>query len=143
MPRFDLRTDIPHAARIYDYVLGGKDNFEADREAAEGMLKASPPLRVSMHANRRFMVRVVRNLAEQGFRQFLDIGTGLPTRPNLHEVVQAIAPDAQIVYVDNDPLVLVHARALLTPVPRQHRIPGLPRCRPARPRGDLRLARGS
>jgi O-methyltransferase involved in polyketide biosynthesis len=117
MASVDLRTDVPHAARVYDYVLGGKDNFESDREAAEQMMKASPLLRVSMLANRRFMVRVARHLAERGFRQFLDVGTGLPTRPNLHEVVQAIAPDARIVYADNDPLVLVHARALLTPVP--------------------------
>jgi O-methyltransferase involved in polyketide biosynthesis len=113
----NLRTDIPHAARIYDYVLGGKDNFEVDRAAAESMMAASPLLAVSMRANRRFMTRVVARFAEQGFRQFLDIGTGLPTSPNLHEVVQSAAPDAAIVYVDNDPLVLVHARALLTPAP--------------------------
>jgi S-adenosyl methyltransferase len=117
MPPADLRTDIAHAARIYDYVLGGKDNFEVDRAAAESMLAASPLLRTSMLANRRFMTRVVRHLADLGLRQFLDIGTGLPTGPNLHEVVQGVAPDAKIVYVDNDPLVLVHARALLTPVP--------------------------
>jgi hypothetical protein len=112
----DLRTDMPHSARIYDYVLGGKDNFEADRTVAEKMMAASPLLAPSMRANRRFMARVVQHLAgERGFRQFLDIGTGLPTHPNLHEVVQETAPDADIVYVDNDPLVLVHARALLTP----------------------------
>ena len=116
MPPAELRTDIPHSARIYDYVLGGKDNFEVDRIAAEKMLQGQPGLRTSMRANRRFMVKVARYLAGQGFRQFLDIGTGLPTRPNLHEVVQGLAPDAKIVYVDNDPLVLVHARALLTPV---------------------------
>jgi hypothetical protein len=116
MPPAELRTDVPHSARIYDYVLGGKDNFEVDRVAAEKMLEGNPSLRVSMRASRRFMVKTVRYLAEHGFRQFLDIGTGLPTQPNLHEVVQGIAPDAKIVYVDNDPLVLVHARALLTPV---------------------------
>jgi O-methyltransferase involved in polyketide biosynthesis len=116
MPPAELRTDIPHSARIYDYVLGGKDNFEVDRVAAEKMLQRQPALRTSMRANRRFMVKTARFLAGQGFRQFLDIGTGLPTQPNLHEVVQGIAPDARIVYVDNDPLVLVHARALLTPV---------------------------
>jgi O-methyltransferase involved in polyketide biosynthesis len=116
MSSAELRTDIPHSARIYDYVLGGKDNFEVDRVAAEKMLEGNPSLRTSMRANRRFMVKVARYLTDQGFRQFLDIGTGLPTQPNLHEVVQEAAPDAKIVYVDNDPLVLAHARALLTPV---------------------------
>ncbi len=115
-PPPSLRPDIPHSARIYDYVLGGKDNFEADRVAAEKMLSGMPSLRTSMRANRRFMARAVAYLARQGIRQFLDVGTGLPTHPNLHEVVQGIAPDATVVYVDNDPLVLVHARALLTPV---------------------------
>ncbi len=113
----DLQTDRPHAARIYDYVLGGKDNFEADRTVAEQMMAASPLLAPSMRANRRFMARCAAHLAERGFRQFLDIGTGLPTHPNLHEVVQTIAPDANVLYVDNDPIVLVHARALLTRVP--------------------------
>ena len=116
MPSAELRTDIPHSARIYDYVLGGKDHFEVDRVAAEKMLEGNPSLRATMRANRRFMVKAARYLASRGFRQFLDIGTGLPTQPNLHEVVQGVAPDAKIVYVDNDPLVLVHARALLTPV---------------------------
>jgi O-methyltransferase involved in polyketide biosynthesis len=116
MPPAELRPDVPHSARIYDYVLGGKDNFEVDRVAAEKMLEGMPSLRASMRANRRFMVKAVRYLAGRGIRQFLDIGTGLPTHPNLHEVVQGIAPDATVVYVDNDPLVLVHARALLTPV---------------------------
>jgi O-methyltransferase involved in polyketide biosynthesis len=116
MPPAELRTDIPHSARIYDYVLGGKDNFEVDRVAAEKMLQGQPGLRTSMRANRRFMVKAAQYLAGQGIRQFLDVGTGLPTQPNLHEVVQGVAPDAKIVYVDNDPLVLVHARALLTPV---------------------------
>jgi hypothetical protein len=116
MPSAELRTDIPHSARIYDYVLGGKDNFEVDRVAAEKMLEGQPGLRTSMRANRRFMVKAARYLADRGLRQFLDVGTGLPTHPNLHEVVQGITPDAKIVYVDNDPLVLVHARALLTPV---------------------------
>ncbi|SDT74491.1 SAM-dependent methyltransferase [Actinoplanes derwentensis] len=112
-----LRTDVPHAARVYDYILGGKDNFTADRAAAKQMVTAGGPLLpISMGANRRFMARVARFLAaEQGIRQFLDIGTGLPTHPNLHEVVQAVRPDADIVYVDNDPLVMVHARALLAP----------------------------
>jgi hypothetical protein len=110
----DLRTDIAHSARIYDYLLGGKDNFAADRAAAEKMIESTPGLPISMRANRRFMARVAEYLArEAGIRQFLDVGTGLPTRPNLHEVVQAVDPTAKVVYVDNDPLVLVHARALL------------------------------
>ena len=111
----DLRMDVPHSARIYDYLLGGKDNFEADRGAAAGITADWPNLPKSMRANRDFMRRVGRYLAaELGFRQFLDIGTGLPTSPNLHEVVQKVAPESRIVYVDNDPIVLTHARALLT-----------------------------
>jgi hypothetical protein len=114
----DLKTSVPHSARIYDYLLGGKDNFEADRSAAAAIVKASPSLPISMRANRRYMARVAHYLAaERGIKQFLDIGTGLPTSPNLHEVVQAASPDARIVYVDNDPIVLVHARALLTSSP--------------------------
>jgi hypothetical protein len=118
MGSVDLRTDVPHAARIYDYLLGGKDNFQADRDAAAVITKNVPTMPVSMRANRNFMTRVVHYLAaELGFRQFLDIGTGLPTSPNLHEVVQRVAPESRIVYVDNDPIVLVHARALLTSAP--------------------------
>jgi O-methyltransferase involved in polyketide biosynthesis len=113
-PSNELRTDIPHSARIYDYLLGGKDNFAPDRAVAEKILLSTPGLPVSMRANRRFMARVTRFLARRGFRQFLDVGTGLPTRPNLHEVAQREVPEAAVVYVDNDPLVLVHARALLT-----------------------------
>ena len=111
----DLNTDRPHTARMYDYYLGGKDNFPADREAAEAALAAFPNLATAALENRAFLHRVVRFLAsEAGIRQFLDIGTGIPTSPNLHEVAQGIAPDARIVYADNDPLVLAHARALLT-----------------------------
>ncbi len=111
----DLRTNVPHSARIYDYLLGGKDNFAADREAAAQITEVWPSLPISMRANRNFMARVARHLAaECGIRQFLDIGTGLPTAPNLHEVVQGVAAESRIVYVDNDPIVLVHARALLT-----------------------------
>jgi hypothetical protein len=111
----DLNVSVPHSARIYDYLLGGKDNFEADRAAAATIVEASPSLPISMRANRRFMARVAHYLAaERGIRQFLDIGTGLPTSPNLHEVVQDVDPKTRIVYVDNDPIVLVHARALLT-----------------------------
>jgi hypothetical protein len=118
-PRVDLRTDVPHSARIYDYLLGGKDNFAADREAAEQIRRDLPTMPISMRANREFVGRVARWLAaERGMRQFLDIGTGLPTRPNLHEAVQAVDPTCRIVYVDNDPLVLVHARALLTSSPQ-------------------------
>jgi len=115
----DLNTSVPHSARIYDYLLGGKDNFEADRTAAAAIVEAAPSLPISMRANRQFMARVAHHLAaERGIRQFLDIGTGLPTSPNLHEVVQKEDPTSKIVYVDNDPIVLVHARALLTSTPQ-------------------------
>jgi S-adenosyl methyltransferase len=114
----DLRTEVPHSARIYDFLLGGKDNFPADRAAAEVITKDWRNLPTSMRANRNFMARMTRYLAtELGIRQFLDIGTGLPTEPNLHQVAQGVAPDSRIVYVDNDPIVLVHARALLTSSP--------------------------
>ncbi|MFG2013442.1 SAM-dependent methyltransferase [Actinomadura geliboluensis] len=114
----DLRTDVAHSARVYDYLLGGKDNYAADRAAAEEVVRIAPYMRTSVRANREFMVRVARYLAaEAGIRQFLDIGTGLPTSPNLHEVVQGVDPSARVVYVDNDPIVLVHARALLTGTP--------------------------
>src|SRR4051812_4650223 len=114
----DLNTTVPHSARIYDYLLGGKDNFEADRAAAFEIVKSSPSLPISMRANRQYMARVAHYLAaERGIKQFLDIGTGLPTSPNLHEVVQKADPTSKIVYVDNDPIVLVHARALLTSAP--------------------------
>lgn len=110
----DLDTGRAHGARIYDYILGGKDNFAADRAAGDETLAVWPALRIHMLANRFFMHRVARYLAvEKGIRQFLDIGTGIPTSPNLHEVVQAVAPESRVVYVDNDPIVLVHARALM------------------------------
>jgi hypothetical protein len=105
----------PHPARRYDYWLGGKDNFQADREAAEAIAAVFPHIRTAARENRAFMRRAVRHLAgEAGIRQFLDIGTGLPTANNVHDVAQGIAPESRIVYVDNDPLVLTHARALLT-----------------------------
>jgi hypothetical protein len=111
----DLQTDRPHPARVYDYLLGGKDNYAADRAAAEAGLKANPNSRIPPRENRAFMHRVVRYLTrEAGITQFLDIGTGIPTSPNVHEVAQAAEPASRIVYVDNDPIVLVHARALLT-----------------------------
>jgi hypothetical protein len=111
----DLQTDQPHPARVYDYLLGGKDNFAADRAAAEAGLRANPNSRIPPRENRAFLGRAVRYLAgEAGISQFLDIGTGIPTSPNVHEVAQAIEPRARIVYVDNDPIVLTQARALLT-----------------------------
>ncbi|RKT86489.1 S-adenosyl methyltransferase [Saccharopolyspora antimicrobica] len=116
-PPVDLRTDVPHSARIYDYLLGGRDNFAADRDAAGSITADWPNLPKSMRANRDFMCRVTRFLAERGYRQFLDIGTGLPTSPNLHEVAQSVDPGSRVLYVDNDPIVLVHARALLTSTP--------------------------
>jgi hypothetical protein len=113
--RVDLQTDRPHSARMYDYYLGGKDNFLPDREAAAQALAEFPHGRTTAQQNRAFMHRAIRYLArEVGIRQFLDIGTGIPTSPNLHEVAQRIAPDARVVYADNDPIVLTHARALLT-----------------------------
>jgi hypothetical protein len=117
MPDFD--TSVPHIARVYDYWLGGKDNFAADRELGEQTLAAYPNLVYSVRANRAFLARAVRFLAaELGIRQFLDIGTGIPTASNTHEVAQGVAPQSRIVYVDNDPIVLSHARALLKSDPR-------------------------
>ena len=114
----DLRTDRPHPARVYDYLLGGKDNFAADRAAAQEGMKANPNSLVPPRENRAFMRRAARYLArEAGISQFLDIGTGIPTSPNVHEIVQEANPRARIVYVDNDPIVLAHARALLTSGP--------------------------
>jgi hypothetical protein len=111
-------TGVAHPARVYDYWLGGKDNFAADREAAERVAAARPTVRRDVRANRAFLRRAVAWLAgEAGLRQFLDIGTGLPTSPNVHEVVQDITPAARVIYVDNDPIVLAHARALLTGTP--------------------------
>ena len=114
----NIDTSAPHPARVYDYWLGGKDNFEADRQAAEAAMEIFPYTVQSARACRRYLARVVRFLAaEAGVRQFLDLGTGLPSADNVHEVAQAAAPDSRIVYVDNDPIVLVHARALLTSSP--------------------------
>jgi O-methyltransferase involved in polyketide biosynthesis len=108
----------PHPARTWDYYLGGKDNFAADRAVADKVIAAWPGMRVSARENRKFLGRAVQYLAgEAGIDQFLDIGSGLPTASNVHEVAQAINPAARVVYVDNDPLVLVHARALLTSSP--------------------------
>jgi S-adenosyl methyltransferase len=110
-----LDTSVAHPARVYDYWLGGKDNFAADREAAEAAIADNPYIVPGVRTNREFLGRAVRYLTgEAGIRQFLDIGTGIPTADNTHEVAQAAAPEARIVYVDNDPIVLVHARELLT-----------------------------
>jgi hypothetical protein len=111
-PSFDIT--IAHPARVYDYLLGGKDNYEADRETAEQAIAAAPNILEGVRANRAFLRRAVQYLVgEAGIRQFLDVGTGLPTADHTHEVAQAIAPESRIVYVDNDPIVLAHARALL------------------------------
>jgi hypothetical protein len=111
----DIDTTVAHSARIYDYILGGKDNFAADRQAAARALAANPNLATGMRENRALMRRMTAFLAaEAGIRQFLDIGTGLPTSPNMHEIAQSLRPDSRILYVDNDPIVLTHARALLT-----------------------------
>ena len=110
----DIDVSVAHPARIYDYILGGKDNFAADRKAAQAAMAANPHLATAMRENRALMRRMVAVLArDMGVRQFLDIGTGLPTSPNVHEIAQGIASDSRVVYVDNDPIVLAHARALL------------------------------
>jgi hypothetical protein len=110
-----LRTDVPHSARVWNYWLGGKDNYPADQAAGDAVLETYPDIATVARQSRAFLRRAVRLLAgELGIDQFLDVGTGLPTMQNTHEVAQAIVPDARVVYVDNDPLVLAHARALLT-----------------------------
>ncbi|MFI7611225.1 SAM-dependent methyltransferase [Nonomuraea terrae] len=114
-PRID--TSVPHSARVYDYWLGGKDNFAADRAVAEATAKASPGVVQGARDNRAFLGRAVRHIAAQGVTQFLDIGTGIPTQGNTHEVAQAADPAARIVYLDNDPIVMIHARALLKGTP--------------------------
>ncbi|MEV6973537.1 SAM-dependent methyltransferase [Kitasatospora sp. NPDC093806] len=112
-PPADLRPEVPHPARMYDYYLGGKDNFPADRAAAEKVLGISPLVRISAVANRAFLGRAVRGLAADGIRHFVDIGTGIPSAGNTHEIAQQVRSDARVVYLDNDPIVLVHGRALL------------------------------
>jgi S-adenosyl methyltransferase len=112
-------TGIAHPARVYDYLLGGKENYAADRAAAQEIIAASPEARPAVLANRAFLRRAVEYLAgAAGIRQFLDIGTGLPTNENTHEVAQRIAPESRVVYVDNDPIVLAHGRALLDSTPQ-------------------------
>jgi SAM-dependent methyltransferase len=104
---------VPSVARIYDYLLGGKDNFASDRAAANKLIELTPNVREGVQANRRFLSRAVNLLVEAGVRQFLDIGAGLPTQENVHQVALRAAPDSRVVYVDNDPIVLTHGRALL------------------------------
>jgi len=117
VPDERLDTSRAHPARRYDYWLGGKDNFAADRESGDMVAAQFPAIRTAVVENRKFLGRAVNYLVEQGIVQFLDVGTGLPTANNVHEVAQRVRPESRIVYVDNDPLVLVHARALLTSHP--------------------------
>ncbi len=113
-----VNANVPHSARIYDYWLGGKDNFAVDRAVGHAMAEIIPEMRAMAGENRRFVHRAARDLvAKEGIRQFLDIGTGIPTRPNLHEIAQQVAPETRVVYADNDPIVLVHARALMISSP--------------------------
>lgn len=115
MPDFDIST--PQSARIWNYWLGGKDNYAVDREAGDAAAAQIPDIPEGARAERAFLVRAVGHLVRQGVRQFLDVGTGLPTANNTHEVAQRLAPESRVVYVDNDPIVLAHARALLTSSP--------------------------
>jgi hypothetical protein len=114
----ELDTTVPHSARVWNYWLGGQDNYPADRQVGDQVMAMFPDIIRLARADRAFLGRAVRYLvAGAGIRQFLDVGTGLPTAGNTHEVAQAIAPESRVVYVDHDPLVLVHARALLTSTP--------------------------
>ncbi|MFC7341864.1 SAM-dependent methyltransferase [Saccharopolyspora griseoalba] len=115
MPDFDIST--PQSARIWNYWLGGADNYAVDREAGDAAAAQIPDIPEGARAERAFLVRAVRHLVDRGVRQFLDVGTGLPTANNTHEVAQRLAPESRVVYVDNDPIVLAHARALLTSTP--------------------------
>ncbi|QMU80016.1 SAM-dependent methyltransferase [Streptacidiphilus sp. PB12-B1b] len=108
-----MRPEIPHPARIYDWLLGGKDHFPSDRAAGERLVAADPAMRRAARANRAFLQRAVRYLASEGVDQFLDIGTGIPSAGNTHEIAQSVDPRARVMYVDNDPVVLAHARALM------------------------------
>jgi hypothetical protein len=112
-----IDPSVVHPARRYNYLLGGKDNFAADRDSGDALLRVFPTIRAAALANRQFMVRAVHYVAGAGVRQFLDIGTGIPAPDNTHEVAQAVAPESRVVYVDNDPIVMAHARALLTSSP--------------------------
>lgn len=112
-----IDTSKPHPARMYDYYLGGKDHYEVDREAASRVMDIYPHIGVCARTNRTFMHRATRQLVAAGVRQFVDIGTGIPTEPNLHQVAQSAAPESRVVYADNDPIVLAHAQALLRSSP--------------------------
>ncbi len=116
-PEFD--TSVAHPARVYDYWLGGSDNFPADRELGDAMVRAIPALPAMARANRSFMERATRHLVESGVTQFLDIGSGIPTSPNLHEIARAVDPSVRVVYVDNDPLVTEQARAMIAGHPER------------------------
>jgi len=117
-PLSEIDTSVPHIARVYDYWLGGKDNFASDRAAAEAAMREDPDVVEGVRGNRAFLARAVRYLAGHArVRQFLDIGTGIPAANNTHEVAQDVARECRVVYVDNDPIVLSHARALLTSEP--------------------------
>jgi hypothetical protein len=119
LPIAEIDTSRPHPARMYDYYIGGKNHFAADRELADAALTHWPSGRIGLRENRRFLGRAVRYLAgEAGIRQFLDIGSGLPTTANVHEIAQGVDPSSRVAYVDNDPMVLTHARALLTSAPQ-------------------------
>ncbi|MER6399965.1 SAM-dependent methyltransferase [Kitasatospora sp. NPDC001603] len=116
--RFGVDTSAPHSARVYDYWLGGKTNFPPDRAMGQAIEQAVPSVKAMAKENRAFQGRAVRHLArEQGIRQFLDLGTGIPTSPNTHEIAEAVSPGTRVVYVDNDPIVLAHARALMVSTP--------------------------
>ncbi|MCG7206105.1 SAM-dependent methyltransferase [Streptomyces arenae] len=110
----EIDTSKPHPARIYDYLLGGKDNYEVDRQAADRLAAVAPEVFIGVRANRAFLQRAVRHVVDSGVRQILDVGTGLPTSPNIHEVAQGLAPDVRVAYVDNDPIVKAHGDALLS-----------------------------
>jgi SAM-dependent methyltransferase len=114
----EINTNVPQSARVYDYWLGGKDHFPADRAVGDAIAEALPSIRTQVRAQRAFLGRAVRYLTgEAGIRQFLDIGTGIPSAGNVHDVAQEIAPSSRVLYVDNDPIVLVHARALMAGTP--------------------------
>ncbi|MFF7702806.1 SAM-dependent methyltransferase [Streptomyces lydicus] len=118
MADMNLGQDRAHSARMYDYYLGGKTNYAVDREAAREVMRAFPAIETVARVNRAYMHRAMRFLAGQGVRQFIDVGTGIPTAPNVHQVVQEVAPECCVVYVDNDPIVLVYADSLLSGTPQ-------------------------
>lgn len=120
----DIRTEIPHPARVYDYWLGGKDNFAADRAVAEQVLAVMPEIIDTVRGNRRFLARSVAFLRDAGIRQFLDVGSGLPSSPNVHEIAQEGGSGARVVYVDHDPIVVSHAAALMATNDATHAVEG-------------------